>query len=399
MALQIRRGSDVDRQGITPKAGEPIFTTDTKKLYIGDGTTVGGIIVDTTAGLSSVVEDTSPQLGGNLDLNNNTINGAGNISITGEISATSIDLKGSIFADDSTLLVDGITGRIVGPVHANVTGDVVGNVTGDVTGNLVGSVTGPVTGDITGSVFSDNSTQILDSINNILTIDSIQNSSGTLDITAASGININRNVATHQRIDLYSPAATGFGTGFVSLNNTHDNQYTNDLTLTRTRGTIGSETSVQVNDKLGGITIQAWDGSAFQQAVIIGSTTQSISSGNVGANFTVATRNGAISTLTTKFEVAETGVVKLDQLSNINGAITVTGTFNANVTGTLDGDVTGSIFSDASTMLIDGGTGGLMCANVDLIGNVGATPSTPGSVDSWLQVKVNGATKYIPLYD
>ena len=91
MALQIRRGSDVDRQGITPKAGEPIFTTDTKKLYIGDGTTVGGIIVDTTAGLSSVVEDTSPQLGGNLDLNNNTINGAGNISITGEISATSID--------------------------------------------------------------------------------------------------------------------------------------------------------------------------------------------------------------------------------------------------------------------------------------------------------------------
>ena len=40
-----------------------------------------------------------------------------------------------------------------------------------------------------------------------------------------------------------------------------------------------------------------------------------------------------------------------------------------------------------------------MCANVDLIGNVGATPSTPGTVDSWLQVKVNGATKYIPLYD
>ena len=98
-------------------------------------------------------------------------------------------------------------------------------------------------------------------------------------------------------------------------------------------------------------------------------------------------------------EVAEDGTVKMDKLGNLNGSLTVSGTFNADVTGTLDGDVTGSIFSDSSTMLIDGGTGGLMCANVDLIGNVGATPSTPGTVDSWLQVKVNGATKYIPLYD
>ena len=36
MALQIRRGTDVDRQGIVPKAGER-STTDTKRLYIGDG--------------------------------------------------------------------------------------------------------------------------------------------------------------------------------------------------------------------------------------------------------------------------------------------------------------------------------------------------------------------------
>ena len=43
MALQIRRGTDAQRQGITPKAGEPIFTTDTNKLYIGDGTTAGGL--------------------------------------------------------------------------------------------------------------------------------------------------------------------------------------------------------------------------------------------------------------------------------------------------------------------------------------------------------------------
>jgi len=45
MALQIRRGTDSDRLTITPSVGEPLYTTDTKKLYIGDGSTAGGNIV------------------------------------------------------------------------------------------------------------------------------------------------------------------------------------------------------------------------------------------------------------------------------------------------------------------------------------------------------------------
>lgn len=182
MALQIRRGTDADRQGITPKAGEPIFTTDTKKLYIGDGATAGGIIVDTTSGISNVLEDTTPQLGGNLDLNNSSITGTGNINITGQISASSIDLKGSIFADDSTLLVDGVSGTIpasnltgtatidiTGDVVGDVTGDVTGNVTGDVTGNVTGNTTGYHTGDVSGSIFANDSSLLIDSVDNVFT--------------------------------------------------------------------------------------------------------------------------------------------------------------------------------------------------------------------------------------
>ena len=44
MALQLRRGTDADRLLITPAEGELIYTTDTKKLYVGDGTTLGGNI-------------------------------------------------------------------------------------------------------------------------------------------------------------------------------------------------------------------------------------------------------------------------------------------------------------------------------------------------------------------
>jgi hypothetical protein len=40
--LQLRQGTNVERGLITPASGEPIWVTDQKKLYIGDGTTVGG---------------------------------------------------------------------------------------------------------------------------------------------------------------------------------------------------------------------------------------------------------------------------------------------------------------------------------------------------------------------
>lgn len=45
MSLKIRRGTDTERLTITPAEGELIYTTDTKELYVGDGSTVGGNVV------------------------------------------------------------------------------------------------------------------------------------------------------------------------------------------------------------------------------------------------------------------------------------------------------------------------------------------------------------------
>ena len=89
MALRIRRGSDAERQTIVPLQGEPVYVTDTKKLYVGDGATQGGILVGPQSQADfDVVNDTTPQLGGNLDLNGNDITGVGNIDIDGYITAT-----------------------------------------------------------------------------------------------------------------------------------------------------------------------------------------------------------------------------------------------------------------------------------------------------------------------
>lgn len=41
--IQVRRGTDSSRTAITPDQGEPIWTTDTNQLYIGNGTTAGGV--------------------------------------------------------------------------------------------------------------------------------------------------------------------------------------------------------------------------------------------------------------------------------------------------------------------------------------------------------------------
>ena len=42
MALKLRRGTDLQRLTITPQEGELLYTTDTKKLYVGDGSFAGG---------------------------------------------------------------------------------------------------------------------------------------------------------------------------------------------------------------------------------------------------------------------------------------------------------------------------------------------------------------------
>ena len=132
MALQIRRGPTADRTGVTFLQGEIIFDTDLNEVFIGDGETAGGLPVtaytdekaidavgaalvsgthqnisftygstqdganriDATVtldgiGITDVVDDTSPELGGDLSLNSNDITGTGNINITGTVTATS----------------------------------------------------------------------------------------------------------------------------------------------------------------------------------------------------------------------------------------------------------------------------------------------------------------------
>lgn len=54
MAIRLRRGLNADRTTITPEPGEPLWTTDTKKLYIGDGSTAGGNLISGGGTVTSI---------------------------------------------------------------------------------------------------------------------------------------------------------------------------------------------------------------------------------------------------------------------------------------------------------------------------------------------------------
>lgn len=55
--IRFRRGREASRGQITPLDGEPIWASDQKKLYIGDGVTKGGILLDKFTFPSGVEED------------------------------------------------------------------------------------------------------------------------------------------------------------------------------------------------------------------------------------------------------------------------------------------------------------------------------------------------------
>jgi hypothetical protein len=144
MALQIRRGPTADRTAKTFLEGELVYDTDLKSLYVGDGETSGGVSASTytdiqsvnaigaaldngthanisftytddtinatvalDGGLLNVADDTSPQLGANLDLNAHDITGTGNIDITGDVTVTDGMFYGNLEGEASSV-TDGI---------------------------------------------------------------------------------------------------------------------------------------------------------------------------------------------------------------------------------------------------------------------------------------------------
>ena len=78
--VKLRQADDIDTSTALVNNKFLKYDSTTGKFVGADASGGGG-------GISNVVEDTTPQLGGSLDLNSNDITGTGDIDITGEITA------------------------------------------------------------------------------------------------------------------------------------------------------------------------------------------------------------------------------------------------------------------------------------------------------------------------
>jgi hypothetical protein len=89
----------VDNDGDALTNGDLYFDTGDNELYIWNGSAW-------QAASPNIVADTTPQLGGDLDLNSNDITGTGNINVTGTVTADGLTV------DTTTLVVDSTNNRV-----------------------------------------------------------------------------------------------------------------------------------------------------------------------------------------------------------------------------------------------------------------------------------------------
>lgn len=219
MPLQIRRGTQADRDALVAgnvplAAGEPLWTIDEGKLYVGDGTTPGGVVVNLTEDIdlasyigqiggiekdpigdpgtkspfitldeTGVTIDLDKQISTNITPNDNDLFNLGendlrfrqlflgnNGIVIGEASITSTGTLINLPAGSkvggveiSTYTGDGSeggTGIVEGGTYAisiasNDSTVIVDHVTSIFTGTFNGDLTGDVTGDVTGNVTGD----------------------------------------------------------------------------------------------------------------------------------------------------------------------------------------------------------------------------------------------------
>ena len=126
------------------------------------------IIINAADGVSSLDSDGTNRLYINPIRNSSNLNFLKYNTTTKEVTYESLlsftgDLQGSVFADDSTLLVDGVNGVIPYSVLSGV--PTIPTDVGDLTdtGNLLLGG-GSLVGDLTGSVFADDSTRLINGV-------------------------------------------------------------------------------------------------------------------------------------------------------------------------------------------------------------------------------------------
>ena len=282
---------------------------------------VAGSDVDTT-GLMAVVDDTSPQLGGDLDLNTSDITGLGNINITGTVTATALvgDLTGNVSGSASTvtnnaqpnitsvgdlslLTVDGPMFSIINdPAFANIrisnsfdtpdgSGITVRRSRG--TSNAPTAVAGfDYLASLTGWGYTSNNQYVQSAAIKLRTSNNVNQDflPGFIEFhtTNLQGQLTRRGFFNDLgQLILNGPITcntTDLNPVVQNIRQIHGNAATGQFQLNRARGTISSLAAVQGQDELGNIAFIGHDGTAERWGANVSALVDSTSGVNISTN-------------------------------------------------------------------------------------------------------------------
>ena len=339
MPLQIRRGTDLQRTSMTqPLAvGELLFVTSpTNRIYVGDGTTLGGIAVtgytdenaqDAVApmftggshsGINFVYNDASNIINATVDLSN----------YNGTISASSF--KGTLVADDSTALVDAVDGRIFldGTVKGNIVPDA------DVAYDL-----GSATYRFRDLYLSGSSIELgaatITAVGSAVNLP-LGSTMGGVPLAGGAGSDYNGNIIGDDStiiVNAATKAVTAAG-GFTGNLTGNATSVTNGVYITDT-GTV-------TNTMLAGSIADTKLSTISTAGKVSNSATTATNANTASA---IVSRDGSGNFLA--------NVITSNLIGNVTGNVT------GDVVGNLYGDVKGSVFAEDSAVMVDATSGNI----------------------------------------
>lgn len=365
MSLQIRRGTAAQLANITPVIGELIYTTDTQVVYVGDGSTVGGIPV--AVGGSGNVSGTNLLTLGIASAQGNIT--GGNISTAGLVSAAG-NVYGCVFVGNGaglTNLVTTVSGNsLTGTVlNANIVTSsltsfgtlsqisVSGNIrSGNITNTGVISTAGNITG---GNIDAAAHTGVRVAVTGNITGGGVYSlgvvsAAGAITGANITGANINTTGLISAAGNITGAYLNGDGSGITNLAvnaNLLTGTYLSSSVVNSSLTTVGTLTSLSVS---GNITAGNIAGTLITAAQNNITSVGTLSSLNVTAN--VAGGN-----LTTAGQVSATGNIRglyLRSTLDINAGGNVTATYFTGTGISVSGNITGGNIITTGSLSVPG---------------------------------------------
>lgn len=314
-------------------------------------------------GLSDIVLDTSPSLGGNLDLNGKNVFGTGSIDIEGNFEVT-----GSI-TGDTLILTTGLgTELILNGNDISGTGDV--RIAGDFSGTNI-TVTGTISAtnglganldlnsrditgfggiNIVGDIGATNITCSTISANDTITGDSLNTSQLTITSNTIESSNNALVLNPNTTLTCYQDT-TG---NLINLNGTVAAEAW--IKINSSRGTISVPTPVQSGDVISGMMLFGYDGTAQSRSVAIGARVDgTVSTGVVPGEF-IAIVQSPVDNVSNILSFNSAGKLTVPRLSVGDGDAT-----NPSIVFTTDGGTDSGFFHPAD---------GVVCTTINTVEKV-----------------------------